>query len=73
MHSSLGNMYIADQSNHRVRNVAASTGIISTFAGLGSYGYSGDNGQATNAVLHTPAGVAVDTSGNFFNLIYCGD
>ena len=72
MHSSSGNMYIADQYNSVIRKVAASS-IISTIAGTNSFGYSGDNGQATNAVLHTPAGVAVDTSGNFFNLIYCGD
>jgi hypothetical protein len=70
MHSSLGNMYIADQSNHRVRNVAASLNIITTIVGLGSGGYSGDNGPATAAALLSPSGVAVDTSGNFPSISY---
>ena len=66
MHSSLGNMYIGDQVNARVRKVVASTGIITTYAGSGSGGYSGDNGPATAAALLFPTGVAVDTSGNLF-------
>ncbi len=66
MRSSLGNMYIADQSNSRVRKVAASTNIISTITGSGTGGYSGDDGQATSAVVNTPTGVAVDTSGNVY-------
>jgi DNA-binding beta-propeller fold protein YncE len=70
MHSSLGNMYIADQSNHRIRKVSAADGVITTIAGLGSYGYSGDNGQATAAELYGPSGVAVDTSGNFPSISY---
>jgi hypothetical protein len=73
MHSSLGNMYIGDQDNARVRKVVASTNIITTIAGSGSGGYSGDNGQATAAMLFAPTGVAVDTSGNFFNILYCDD
>jgi hypothetical protein len=58
-----GNVYIADFDNRRVRKVTVSTGIITTFAGTGSSGYSGDNGQATSATLNYPCSVAVDASG----------
>jgi sugar lactone lactonase YvrE len=61
-----GNLYIADEGNHRVRMVAASTGIITTVAGTGTYGYSGDGGPAINAKLDCPYGVAVDGSGNLY-------
>ncbi len=59
----IGNLYIVDQFNHRIRKVTASTGIITTIAGNGVGGYSGDNGQATSASLYGPQGVAVDSSG----------
>ena len=59
--SNIGNVYIADQYNHRIRKV--STGIISLIAGTGSTTYSGDNGAATSATLYYPHGVAVDASG----------
>ena len=59
--SNIGNVYIADQDNNRIRKV--SNGIISTIAGTGSTTYSGDNGAATSATLRSPIGVAVDTSG----------
>ena len=58
-----GNVYIADTSNHRVRKVTVSTGIIATIAGTGSTSYSGDNGPATSATLYYPIGVALDASG----------
>jgi len=59
-----GNVYIADNANHRIRKVAYSTGIITTIAGTGgTYGFSGDNGPATSAALAFPTGVAVDSSG----------
>ena len=61
--SNIGNVYIADHSNNRIRKVAVSTGIITTIAGTGSNTYSGDNGAATSATLSYPPGVAVDTSG----------
>ena len=61
-----GNVYIADTNNHRVRKVTASTGIITTYAGTGVGGYSGDGGAATSAMLYTPQGVAVDGSGNLY-------
>ena len=60
-----GNLYIADSSNHRVRKVSAS-GIITTVAGTGSSGYSGDGGPATSAQLDYPYGVAVDAGGNLY-------
>jgi sugar lactone lactonase YvrE len=61
-----GNVYIADSSNSRVRKVSASTGIITTVAGTGSGGYSGDGGPAASAQLRYPQGVAVDTAGNLY-------
>ena len=59
----LGNVYIADYDNQRIRKVTASTGIITTIAGTGTGSYSGDNGPATSATLKYPGGVTVDTSG----------
>ncbi len=61
-----GNVYIADTSNNRIRKVSATTGTISTFAGTGTSGFSGDGGAATAAKLSSPAGVAVDTAGNVY-------
>ena len=61
--SNIGNVYIADTGNQRIRKVTVSTGIISTIAGTGNATYSGDNGAATSATLHEPRGVAVDASG----------
>ncbi len=60
-----GNVYIADYTNNRIRKVGAD-GIISTIAGNGTIGYSGDGGDATAAQLKYPYGVAVDNSGNVF-------
>ncbi len=59
-----GNLYIADTSNQRVRKVNGA-GIITTAAGKGMPGNTGDGGAATNATL-TPAGIAVDSTGNLF-------
>ena len=62
--SLLGNVYIADSSNNRIRKVTVSTGIITTIAGSSASGsYSGDNGPATSATLAYPYGVTVDSSG----------
>lgn len=60
-----GNFYIADTWNHRVRKVS-STGIISTIAGTGTSGFSGDGGAATAAALSGPTGVTLDNSGNIY-------
>ena len=54
------------QLNNRIREVNASTGIITTVAGNGTAGYSGDGGLATSAELNEPAGVAVDGAGNLY-------
>src|SRR5438552_2477226 len=61
-----GNLYIADRGNERIRKVAAATGIITTVAGNGVFGFAGDGGAATNASLSVPVGVAVDASGNLY-------
>jgi trimeric autotransporter adhesin len=61
-----GNVYIADTWNHRIRKVTASTGVISTVAGNGTEGYSGDGGPATSAELNAPSGVALDGAGNIY-------
>ena len=58
-----GNLYIADTLNHRVRRVAAAGGAITTIAGTGEPGYSGDGGLAVQARLRSPAGIAVDGRG----------
>jgi len=63
---SQGNLYIADQFNNIVRKVAAGTGTITTVAGTGIGGYSGDGLAATSAQLNSPRGVALDTAGNLY-------
>jgi uncharacterized protein (TIGR03437 family) len=60
-----GNIYIADTNNHRVRRVD-SGGTITTVAGNGNPGFSGDGGQATAASLFSPMAVAVDAGGNLY-------
>ena len=61
----MGNLYIADYLNQRIRKVTAN-GIITTVAGNGNAGFSGDTGLATNAQLAFPLGVAVDIAGNLY-------
>ena len=60
-----GNLYIDDGQNHVVRKVNTA-GIISTVAGNGSPGFSGDGGPATSAQLNFPAGIALDSAGNLY-------
>ncbi len=60
-----GNLFIADTYNHRIRKVDTN-GIITTIAGNGAAGYSGDGSAATNAQLSYPGGVTVDGAGNLF-------
>ena len=60
-----GNIYIADTNNNRVRKVDT-TGIITTAAGYGGFGFSGDGSSAPSAALEYPTGVAVDSSGNLY-------
>jgi trimeric autotransporter adhesin len=61
-----GNVYIGDYYNHRIRMVNVSTGLISTIAGNGQGGYSGDGLPATSAELQYPWGVALDNEGNVY-------
>src|SRR5665213_1861536 len=61
-----GNVYIAEYANHVVREVAAATGIITTFAGNGISGYTGDGGAATSAELESPTFMAFDSFGNLY-------
>jgi hypothetical protein len=63
-----GNLYIADSAHNRIREVAASTGIISTVAGNGNGAFGGDGGLATAAIasLNTPSRIALDGAGNLY-------
>ena len=60
-----GNLYIADESDNRIRRVDPA-GIISTYAGTGIPGYSGDRGPAASAELDFPTGIALDAKGNMY-------
>jgi uncharacterized protein (TIGR03437 family) len=59
-----GNLYISDYSNHAIRKVSG--GIVSTLAGNGSEGYSGDGFAAAGAQLNRPLGLALDSAGNLY-------
>jgi len=61
---SAGNLYVADQNNNR--HPQGLKWVITTVAGNGTPGYSGDNGPATSAKLYGPKGVAVDSAGNLY-------
>jgi DNA-binding beta-propeller fold protein YncE len=60
------NLYFSDTFNHRIRRVDARTGIITTVAGNGTAGYTGDGGPATQAAFNEPYGIAVDRTGNIY-------
>ena len=60
-----GNLFIADQFNHRIRKIAPD-GTITTVAGTGAPGFSGDGGPAVSAQINTPTGVFADTTGNLY-------
>jgi hypothetical protein len=61
-----GNFYISDVGNQVVRQVNGGTGTITTYAGTGNAGFSGDGGPATSAKFRQPNGVTLDLSGNLF-------
>jgi uncharacterized protein (TIGR03437 family) len=62
-----GNLYLADSFNNIIRKIVLSTGVMSIVAGTPNvYGFSGDQGQAVNALLNNPTGVAVDSAGNVY-------
>ena len=63
---SLKNIYIADPGNNRVRKVTKSTGLITTIAGNGISGFSGDDSLATNAQLYDPEALVIDNAGNVY-------
>jgi sugar lactone lactonase YvrE len=64
-HDASGNLYISEQLNHRIRRVDAG-GTITTIAGTGTSGFSGDGGPATSAQLNQPGNVALDAAGNLY-------
>ncbi|HYR52078.1 MAG TPA: hypothetical protein VET83_05635 [Candidatus Dormibacteraeota bacterium] len=64
--ASNNDLYIADTGNHEIRKVSAATGIITTVAGNGGPGSSGDAGAATSARLNSPRGIAVASNGDFY-------
>ncbi|MEW4570871.1 hypothetical protein AB1L88_23640 [Tautonia sp. JC769] len=61
-----GNLYLSDTFNHRIRRVDAETGEISTVAGSGRQGFSGDDGLAVEASLNEPYGICLDRLGNLY-------
>jgi hypothetical protein len=61
------NIYIADWYNERIRQVTSGSGVITTIAGNGTYGFSGDGGPATSAQLKDPASIATNPSGIYFS------
>ncbi len=63
-----GNLFLSDAGNLRVRRVDAATGLVTTVAGSGRYGFAGNGGPATAAQFVAPAGLALDRDGNLFIL-----
>ena len=59
-----GSLFIADQGNHRIRKIDATTGMITTVAGNHGPGFSGDGGPATEAQLNSPTAIVIDAEGH---------
>jgi hypothetical protein len=64
------NLYVCDFNNNRIRQISAVTGIISTFAGTGVAGSTGDGFAASSALLSGPSGITFDLSGNAYITVY---
>jgi streptogramin lyase len=62
----VGNLYLADMLNHRIRRVDAKTRVVSTVAGTGKAGFSGDGGPATQAALNNPISIQLNSHGDLF-------
>jgi Gluconolactonase len=63
---SSNNLYIADTQNHRIRKINLASGVITTIAGNGTQGFSGDGGPATAAAIDSPSGIAIDANQNLY-------
>ena len=61
-----GNLYVAEAANHCVRRIDQATGVITTVAGNGTPGYSGDGGPATRATLNQPYSLQIDANGDIY-------
>src|SRR5947209_16646640 len=61
-----GNLFFSDTFNHRIRRIDTASGEITTVAGSGEGGYSGDGGPATHAALNEPYGIVLDRAGNLY-------
>ncbi len=61
-----GNMYVADFYNHRIRKINTATNIITTIAGTGTAGFSGDGGLAINAQMNNPGDLCADAANNIY-------
>ncbi len=64
---SSGNIFFNDPNNQRIRKITTATGIITTYAGTGTAGFSGDGGVASSATIYYPEGLAIDSSGKRCN------
>ena len=68
-----GNLYIADSGNLQVYRVDAATGVLTTVAGSGALGFSGDGGPATSASFNAPYGLVVDAAGDLYITDYMNE